>query len=271
MEILKKWIEDAWENRAMLQDEKVKEFISSVIELLDQGRIRVAEKINGEWQTHEWVKKAILLYFAIRPMEEMEAGPMVFYDKIPLKKNYKELGVRVVPHGLARYGTYLGKNVILMPSYVNIGAYVDEGTLVDTWATVGSCAQIGKNVHLSGGVGIGGVLEPVQANPVIIEDYCFIGSRCIVVEGVIVEQEAVLGANVVLTASTKIIDVTGKEPVTYIGKVPARSVVVPGSYTKEFPAGSFNVGAALIIGKRKASTDLKTSLNQALREFNVPV
>ncbi|MBK6483636.1 MAG: 2,3,4,5-tetrahydropyridine-2,6-dicarboxylate N-succinyltransferase [Chitinophagaceae bacterium] len=271
MEILKKWIEDAWENRAMLQDEKVKEFISSVIELLDQGRIRVAEKINGEWQTHEWVKKAILLYFAIRPMEEMEAGPMVFYDKIPLKKNYKELGVRVVPHGLARYGTYLGKNVILMPSYVNIGAYVDEGTLVDTWATVGSCAQIGKNVHLSGGVGIGGVLEPVQANPVIIEDYCFIGSRCIVVEGVIVEQEAVLGANVVLTASTKIIDVTGKEPVTFTGKVPARSVVVPGSYTKEFPAGSFNVGAALIIGKRKASTDLKTSLNQALREFNVPV
>lgn len=271
MEILKKWIEDAWENRAMLQDEKVKEFISSVIELLDQGRILVAEKINGEWQTHEWVKKAILLYFAIRPMEEMEAGPMVFYDKIPLKKNYKELGVRVVPHGLARYGTYLGKNVILMPSYVNIGAYVDEGTLVDTWATVGSCAQIGKNVHLSGGVGIGGVLEPVQANPVIIEDYCFIGSRCIVVEGVIVEQEAVLGANVVLTASTKIIDVTGKEPVTFTGKVPARSVVVPGSYTKEFPAGSFNVGAALIIGKRKASTDLKTSLNQALREFNVPV
>lgn len=271
MEILKKWIEDAWENRAMLQDEKVKEFIYSVIELLDQGRIRVAEKINGEWQTHEWVKKAILLYFAIRPMEEMEAGPMVFYDKIPLKKNYKELGVRAVPHGLARYGTYLGKNVILMPSYVNIGAYVDEGTLVDTWATVGSCAQIGKNVHLSGGVGIGGVLEPVQANPVIIEDYCFIGSRCIVVEGVIVEQEAVLGANVVLTASTKIIDVTGKEPVTFTGKVPARSVVIPGSYSKEFPAGSFNVGAALIIGKRKASTDRKTSLNQALREFNVPV
>jgi 2,3,4,5-tetrahydropyridine-2-carboxylate N-succinyltransferase len=217
------------------------------------------------------VKKAILLYFAIRPMEEMEAGPMVFYDKIPLKKNYKELGVRAVPHGLARYGTYLGKNVILMPSYVNIGAYVDEGTLVDTWATVGSCAQIGKNVHLSGGVGIGGVLEPVQANPVIIEDYCFIGSRCIVVEGVIVEQEAVLGANVVLTASTKIIDVTGKEPVTFTGKVPARSVVIPGSYSKEFPAGSFNVGAALIIGKRKASTDRKTSLNQALRDFNVPV
>jgi 2,3,4,5-tetrahydropyridine-2-carboxylate N-succinyltransferase len=271
MEILKKWIEDSWENRAMLQDEKVKEFIYSVIELLDQGRIRVAEKTNGEWQTNEWVKKAILLYFAIRPMEEMEAGPMVFYDKIPLKKNYKELGVRAVPHGLARYGAYLGKNAILMPSYVNIGAYVDEGTLVDTWATVGSCAQIGKNVHLSGGVGIGGVLEPVQANPVIIEDYCFIGSRCIVVEGVIVEQEAVLGANVVLTASTKIIDVTGKEPVTFTGKVPARSVVIPGSYTKEFPAGSFNVGAALIIGKRKASTDLKTSLNQALREFNVPV
>ena len=271
MEILKKWIEDAWENRTLLQDEKVKEFISSVIELLDQGRIRVAEKINGEWQTHEWVKKAILLYFAIRPMEEMEAGPMVFYDKIPLKTNYKELGVRAVPHGLARYGAYLGNSAILMPSNVNIGAYVDEGTLVDTWATVGSCAQIGKNVHLSGGVGIGGVLEPVQATPVIIEDYCFIGSRCIVVEGVIVEQEAVLGANVVLTASTKIIDVTGKEPVTFTGKVPARSVVIPGSYTKEFPAGSFNVGAALIIGKRKASTDRKTSLNQALREFNVAV
>ncbi len=271
MEILKRWIEDAWDNRALLQDEKVKEFISSVIELLDQGRIRVAEKINGDWQTHEWVKKAILLYFAIRPMEEMEAGPMLFYDKIPLKRNYKELGVRAVPHGLARYGAYLGKSAILMPSYVNIGAYVDEGTLVDTWATVGSCAQIGKHVHLSGGVGIGGVLEPVQSHPVIIEDYCFIGSRCIVVEGVIVEQEAVLGANVVLTASTKIIDVTGKEPVTYTGKVPARSVVIPGSYTKEFPAGAFNVGAALIIGKRKASTDRKTSLNQALREFNVPV
>lgn len=255
----------------MLEDEKVKEFITSVIELLDQGKIRVAEKQNGEWITHEWVKKAILLYFAIRPMEEMQAGPMTFYDRIPLKKNYKELGVRVVPHGLARYGSYLGKNVILLPSYVNIGAYVDEGTLVDTWATVGSCAQIGKNVHLSGGVGIGGVLEPVQANPVIIEDNCFIGSRCIVVEGVIVEQEAVLGANVVLTASTKIIDVTGTEPVEYKGRIPARSVVIPGSIIKKFPAGEYNVSAALIIGQRKPSTDLKTSLNQALRDFNVSV
>lgn len=271
MEILKKWIEDAWENRGLLKDEKVNEFIASVIELLDQGRIRVAEKTNGKWLTHEWVKKAILLYFATRPMEEMASGPMVFYDKIPLKKNYKELGVRAVPHGLARYGAFLGRNAILMPSYVNIGAYVDEGTLVDTWATVGSCAQIGKNVHLSGGVGIGGVLEPVQANPVIIEDHCFIGSRCIVVEGVIVEEEAVLGANVVLTASTKIIDVTGSEPVTYSGRVPARSVVIPGSYTKKFPAGDYQVSAALIIGRRKASTDLKTSLNQVLREFNVSV
>ncbi|MEO6166120.1 MAG: 2,3,4,5-tetrahydropyridine-2,6-dicarboxylate N-succinyltransferase [Chitinophagales bacterium] len=271
MEILRTWIEDAWNNRALLQDEKVKEFVTSVIELLDQGKIRVAEKTGGEWITHEWVKKAILLYFAIRPMEEMQAGPLHFYDRIPLKKNYKEIGVRVVPHGVARYGSFLGKNVILLPSYVNIGAYVDEGTLVDTWATVGSCAQIGKNVHLSGGVGIGGVLEPVQSNPVIIEDNCFIGSRCIVVEGVIVEQEAVLGANVVLTASTKIIDVTGSEPVEYKGKIPARSVVIPGSYTKKFPAGDYHVSAALIIGQRKPSTDLKTSLNQALRDFNVSV
>lgn len=271
MEILRTWIEDAWNNRTLLQDEKVKEFVSSVIELLDQGKIRVAEKTGGEWVTHEWIKKAILLYFAIRPMEEMEAGPLHFYDRIPLKKNYKELGVRVVPHGVARYGSFLGKNVILLPSYVNIGAYVDEGTLVDTWATVGSCAQIGKNVHLSGGVGIGGVLEPVQSNPVIIEDNCFIGSRCIVVEGVIVEHEAVLGANVVLTASTKIIDVTGSEPVEYKGKIPARSVVIPGSYTKKFPAGDYQVSAALIIGQRKPSTDLKTSLNQALRDFNVSV
>ncbi|HUM47209.1 MAG TPA: 2,3,4,5-tetrahydropyridine-2,6-dicarboxylate N-succinyltransferase [Chitinophagales bacterium] len=271
MEILRTWIEDAWNNRTLLQDEKVKEFVSSVIELLDQGKIRVAEKTGGEWVTHEWIKKAILLYFAIRPMEEMEAGPLHFYDRIPLKKNYKELGVRVVPHGVARYGSFLGKNVILLPSYVNIGAYVDEGTLVDTWATVGSCAQIGKNVHLSGGVGIGGVLEPVQSNPVIIEDNCFIGSRCIVVEGVIVEHEAVLGANVVLTASTKIIDVTGSEPVEYKGKIPARSVVIPGSYTKKFPAGDYQVSAALIIGQRKPSTNLKTSLNQALRDFNVSV
>ena len=269
MEILRKWIEDAWNDRSLLQDEKIKRFIESVIELLDQGKIRIAEKIDGAWQTHEWIKKAVLLYFSIRPMEEMEAGPMVFYDRIPLKRNYKESGVRVVPHGIARYGSFLGRNVILLPSYVNIGAYVDEGTLVDTWATVGSCAQIGKNVHLSGGVGIGGVLEPVQANPVIIEDNCFIGSRCIVVEGVIVEQDAVLGANVVLTASTKIIDVTGSEPVEYKGRIPPRSVVIPGSISKKFPAGDFNVSCALIIGQRKESTDKKTSLNAALRDFNV--
>jgi 2,3,4,5-tetrahydropyridine-2-carboxylate N-succinyltransferase len=269
MEILRTWIEDAWHDRSLLRDEKIKDFIASVIGLLDQGKIRIAEKIDGEWITNEWIKKAVLLYFAIRPMEEMEVGPFSFYDKIPLKKNYRELGVRAVPHGIARYGSYLGKNVILMPSYINIGAYVDEGTLVDTWATVGSCAQIGKNVHLSGGVGIGGVLEPVQSNPVIIEDDCFIGSRCIVVEGVIVGQEAVLGANVVLTASTKIIDVTGSAPLEIKGKVPPRSVVIPGSYIKKFPAGEYNVSCALIIGQRKESTDLKTSLNQALRDFNV--
>ncbi|HYV93378.1 MAG TPA: 2,3,4,5-tetrahydropyridine-2,6-dicarboxylate N-succinyltransferase [Chitinophagales bacterium] len=271
MEILHQWIEDAWNDRTLLQDEKVKEFVRSVIELLDTGKIRVAEKISGEWQTHEWIKKAILLYFAIMPMEEMQAGPLFFYDRIPLKKNYKELGVRVVPHGVARYGAHIARNVILLPSYVNIGAYVDEGTLVDTWATVGSCAQIGKNVHLSGGVGIGGVIEPVQASPVIIEDNCFIGSRCIVVEGVIVEHEAVLGANVVLTASTKIIDVTGSVPKELRGKVPARSVVIPGTIPKKFPAGEFQVPCALIIGERKESTDKKISLNQALRDFNIPV
>ncbi len=271
MEILKSWIEDAWNDRSKLQDEKAKEFVRNVIQLLDEGRIRVAEKQNDIWVSYEWIKKAILLYFAIMPMEEMQAGPMIFYDKIPLKKNYKELGVRVVPHGIARFGSYLAKSVIMMPSYVNIGAYVDEGTLVDTWATVGSCAQIGKNVHLSGGVGIGGVLEPVQATPVIIEDNCFIGSRCIVVEGVIVEQEAVLGANVVLTASTKIIDVSGKEIKEYRGKVPARSVVIPGSIPKKFPAGEFQVPCALIIGERKESTDKKIFLNAALRDFNVSV
>lgn len=271
MEILRSWIEDAWQNRDLLKDEKVQEFVCSVIELLDQGKIRVAEKTAAGWTTNEWVKKAILLYFAIRPMEEMKAGPLTFYDKIPLKDNFSTLGVRAVPHSVARFGSFLGKSVILMPSYVNIGAYVDDGTMVDTWATVGSCAQIGKNVHLSGGVGIGGVLEPLQANPVIIEDNCFIGSRCIVVEGVIVENEAVLGANVVLTASTKIIDVTGNEPVTYSGRVPVRSVVIPGSYTKTFPAGDYQVSAALIIGQRKPSTDLKTSLTQALRDFNVAV
>ena len=271
MEVLRNWVEDAWNNHELLQDEKTREFISSVIDLLDQGKIRVAEKIDGEWITHDWIKKAILLYFSIRPMEETEAGPLVFYDRIPLKRNYSEIGVRVVPHGVARYGSYLAKNVILLPSYVNIGAYVDEGTLVDTWATVGSCAQIGKHVHLSGGVGIGGVLEPVQATPVIIEDNCFIGSRCIVVEGVIVEKEAVLGANVVLTSSTKIIDVTGNQPKEFRGRVPARSVVIPGTIPKKFPAGEYEVPCALIIGERKESTDKKTSLNAALRDFNVSV
>jgi 2,3,4,5-tetrahydropyridine-2-carboxylate N-succinyltransferase len=271
MEILKRWIEDAWNDRTKLQDDKTREFITSVIDLLDQGKIRVAEKIDGNWQTHEWIKKAILLYFSIAPMEEMQAGPMSFFDRIPLKKNYRQLGVRVVPHGIARYGSYLGKNTVLLPSYVNIGAYVDEGTLVDTWATVGSCAQVGKNVHLSGGVGLGGVLEPIQATPVVIEDNCFIGSRCIVVEGVIVEQESVLGANVVLTSSTKIIDVSQPEPVEYRGKIPSRSVVIPGTLPKKFPAGEYQVPCALIIGKRKDSTDKKTSLNQALRDFNVSV
>lgn len=271
MDVLRNWIEDAWSDRELLKDKKIQDFIESVIDLLDMGRIRVAEKTDGQWTTHEWIKKAILLYFAIRPMEEMKSGPLVFYDKIPLKNDYQDLGVRVVPHGVARYGSYLAKSVIMMPSYVNIGAYVDEGTLVDTWATVGSCAQVGKNVHLSGGVGLGGVLEPVQATPVVIEDNCFIGSRCIVVEGVIVEQEAVLGANVVLTSSTKIIDVTGSEPKEFRGRVPARSVVIPGSIPKKFPSGEYQVPCALIIGQRKESTDKKTSLNTALREFNVSV
>lgn len=245
--------------------------IRSVIADLDAGRVRVAEKIDGQWTVHEWVKKAVILYFPIQQMETIEIGPFEFHDKIPLKKNLKAAGIRVVPHGLIRYGSFVAKNVIVMPGYVNIGAYVDEGTMVDTWATVGSCAQIGRNVHLSGGVGIGGVLEPVQASPVIIEDNCFIGSRCIVVEGVVVEEEAVLGANVVLTQSTKIIDVTGAEPVEYRGRVPRRSVVIPGSYTKTFPAGSYQVPCALIIGQRKESTDKKTSLNEALRENQVAV
>ena len=238
---------------------------------MDKGRLRVAEKLEENWVVNEWVKQAILMYFGIQQMQTWELAPFEFYDKMLLKKDYKSLGVRAVPHAVARYGAYLAKNVVLMPSYVNIGAFVDEGTMVDTWATVGSCAQIGKGVHLSGGVGIGGVLEPLQATPVIIEDGCFIGSRCIVVEGVVVEKEAVLGANVVLTKSTKIIDVSGPTPIEYKGRVPARSVVIPGSYTKEFPAGKYEVGCALIIGQRKASTDLKTSLNDALRDFNVSV
>jgi 2,3,4,5-tetrahydropyridine-2,6-dicarboxylate N-succinyltransferase len=264
-------IEKAWDNRELLKEPDVQKSIRHIIDELDAGRIRVAEPSSNGWKVNDWVKKAVILYFPIQKMEVMEAGPMEFHDKMPLKRNYAALGVRVVPHGVARHGSYLARGVILMPSYVNIGAYVDEGTLVDTWATVGSCAQIGKNVHLSGGVGIGGVLEPVQAAPVIIEDGSFIGSRCIVVEGVRVEKEAVLGANVVLTMSTKVIDVTGSEPKEYKGIVPTHSVVIPGSYTKKFAAGEYQVPCALIIGKRKESTDLKTSLNDALREHSVSV
>jgi 2,3,4,5-tetrahydropyridine-2-carboxylate N-succinyltransferase len=264
-------IEQAWENRELLQKSETTTAIREVIDLLDQGKLRVAEPTENGWQVNEWVKKAVVLYFPIQKMETLEAGIFEYHDKIPLKRGYAEKGIRVVPNAVARHGAYISKGVILMPSYVNIGAYVDEGTMVDTWATVGSCAQIGKNVHLSGGVGIGGVLEPLQAAPVIIEDGAFIGSRCIVVEGVRVEKEAVLGANVCLTASTKIIDVTGETPIEMKGIVPARSVVIPGSYTKTFAAGSYQVPCALIIGKRKASTDLKTSLNDALREYDVAV
>ena len=271
MKELQRTIENAWDNRELLQDPKVQEAIRKVIDLLDAGEVRVAEPLEGGWKVNEWIKKAVVLYFPIQKMETMEAGIFEYHDKIPLKKGYKEKGIRVVPHAVARHGAYISPGTILMPSYVNIGAYVDEGTMVDTWATVGSCAQIGKNVHLSGGVGIGGVLEPLQAAPVIIEDNVFVGSRCIVVEGVKVEKEAVLGANVVLTMSTKIIDVTGDEPVITKGVVPSRSVVIPGSYTKEFKAGSFNVPCALIIGKRKESTNKKTSLNDALRENEVAV
>lgn len=266
-------IQEAWDNRELLQDKKYTDAVHAVMEELDKGRLRVASPSakSGKWVVNEWVKQAILMYFSIQPMQKWDVEPFEFYDKMLLKKDYDTLGVRAVPHAVARYGSYLGQNVVLMPSYVNIGAYVDEGTMVDTWATVGSCAQIGKGVHLSGGVGIGGVLEPLQASPVIIEDGCFIGSRCIVVEGVIVEKEAVLGANVVLTQSTKIIDVSNSVPIESKGRIPARSVVIPGSYPKKFNAGTYNVNCALIIGKRKASTDLKTSLNNALREFNVSV
>jgi len=271
MEQIKKIIETAWDNRELLNEEKTITTIRKVISLLDTGDLRVAEPTSNGWQVNEWVKKAVVLYFPIQKMETIEAGPLEFHDKIPLKAGYAEKGIRVVPHAVARHGAYISAGTILMPSYVNIGAYVDEGTMVDTWATVGSCAQIGKNVHLSGGVGIGGVLEPLQAAPVIIEDNAFIGSRCIVVEGVHVEKEAVLGANVVLTGSTKIIDVTGNEPIELRGRVPARSVVIPGSYTKTFPAGDYNVPCALIIGKRKESTNKKTSLNDALRTHNVAV
>ena len=271
MNTLQNTIESAWNDRSLLNDINTQSAIKEVINLIDSGELRVAEPITGGWQVNEWVKKAVVLYFPIQKMETLEAGPLEFHDKMPLKKNYAEKGIRVVPHAVARHGAYISSGVILMPSYVNIGAYVDEGTMVDTWATVGSCAQIGKNVHLSGGVGIGGVLEPLQAAPVIIEDNAFIGSRCIVVEGVRVEKEAVLGANVVLTASTKIIDVTGDEPIETKGLIPSRSVVIPGSYTKTFTAGDYNVPCALIIGKRKESTDKKTSLNDALREHNVAV
>ena len=274
---LRESVEQAWQNREMLTYSGIQQDIRSVIEEVDRGRLRVAQppgsgdNSSQEWKVNEWVKQAILLYFGLQPMQTWSMEPFEFHDKMLLKKNYKELGVRAVPHAVARYGAYIARNVVLMPSYVNIGAYVDEGTMVDTWATVGSCAQIGKNVHLSGGVGIGGVLEPLQASPVIIEDGCFIGSRCIVVEGVRVEKEAVLGANVVLTQSTRIIDVSGSEPREMKGVVPAGSVVIPGSYSKKFPAGEYNVSCALIIGKRKPSTDLKTSLNDALRDFNVAV
>jgi len=268
---LEKFIAEAWANRELLKDDTYSNAVRDVIEKTDKGILRTAQPGTSGWTVNEWVKQAILLYFSIQQMETYSLPPFEFYDKMKLKSNYKELGVRAVPHAVARYGAFLGRNVVLMPSYVNIGAYVDEGTMVDTWATVGSCAQIGKHVHLSGGVGIGGVLEPLQASPVIIEDGCFIGSRCIVVEGVRVEKEAVLGANVVLTQSTKIIDVSGSVPIETKGVVPRGSVVIPGSYMKKFPAGEYNVSCALIIGKRKESTDKKTSLNDALRDFNVSV
>ena len=271
MEHLKQLIDEAWENRSLLREEIVQQTIREVIHLLDLGQLRVAEPTANGWKVNEWVKKAVVLYFPIQNMKPVEVGIFEYYDKIPLKHNYDEKGVRVVPPAVARRGAFIAKGAILMPSYVNIGAYVDEGTMVDTWATVGSCAQIGKHVHLSGGVGVGGVLEPLQAAPVIVEDGAFIGSRCILVEGVRVGKEAVLGANVVLTSSTKIIDVTGSEPKELKGYVPKRSVVIPGSYTKHFPAGDYQVPCALIIGQRKASTDKKTSLNDALREYGVSV
>lgn len=271
MKDLKNLIETVWNDHLLLKDNDFKNAISQVIELLDKGKLRVAEIKDGKWIVNEWIKKAVLLYFPIMEMQTLECGPMEFHDKIPLKKDFASQGVRVVPHAVARYGSYLAPGVIMMPSYVNIGAYVDSGTMVDTWATVGSCAQIGKNVHLSGGVGIGGVLEPVQAAPVIVEDGCFIGSRCIVVEGAHIAKEAVLGANVVITGSTRIIDVSNPNPLEYKGFVPERSVVIPGSIEKKFPAGIYQVPCALIIGKRKASTDLKTSLNEALRDHDLQI
>ena len=273
MKNIQQIIEAAWEDRSKLKEKSTQEAIHYVISQLDHGLLRVAQpNTDGSgWEVNQWVKKAVVLYFPICQMETIEVGPFEFHDKIPLKKDYKARGIRVVPHAIARHGAYLEKGVIMMPSYVNIGAWVGSGTMVDTWATVGSCAQIGRNVHLSGGVGIGGVLEPLQASPTIIEDNCFVGSRCIVVEGVRVEQEAVLGANVVLTQSTRIIDVTQREPVVYKGRVPARSVVIPGTYPKTFPAGTYQVACALIIGQRKESTNKKTSLNDALRDYDIAV
>jgi 2,3,4,5-tetrahydropyridine-2-carboxylate N-succinyltransferase len=271
MEDIRPVIESAWLDRELLKESQVRDAVERVISALDKGEVRVASPSGDDWITHEWIKKAVILYFPIRQMELIEAGPLQFHDKIPLKGGYDKLGIRVVPHAVARYGAYMEEGVIMMPSYVNIGAWIGGGTMIDTWATVGSCAQIGRHCHLSGGVGIGGVLEPVQASPVIIEDHCFIGSRCILVEGVRVGTEAVLGANVVITGSTRIIDVTGPDPVTYKGYVPPRSVVIPGTVPKQFPSGIYHVPCALIIGKRKPSTDLKTSLNQALREHDVAV
>lgn len=268
---LRDHIEKAWDNRELLKQEETRGHIRAVIDLLDKGQLRVAEPSGDTWVVNDWIKKAVILYFPIQKMETIEVGPLEFHDKIPLKRNYEALGVRVVPHAIARHGSFINRGAILMPSYVNIGAYVDEGTMVDTWATVGSCAQVGKHVHLSGGVGLGGVLEPVQAAPVIIEDNAFIGSRCIVVEGVRVGREAVLGANVVLTSSSRIIDVTGSKPVEYRQYVPERSVVIPGTVPKDFPSGTYGVPCALIIGKRKESTDKKTTLNDALRENQLAV
>lgn len=268
---LEQEIESIWADRSLLSTDAAKSSIRQVVELLDKGTLRVAAPVQDTWEVYEWIKKAVILYFPIQEMETIEVGPFEFHDKIPLKKDYAAQGVRVVPHAIARHGAYLESGVIMMPSYVNIGAWVGSGTMVDTWATVGSCAQIGRNVHLSGGVGIGGVLEPLQATPTIIEDDCFIGSRCIIVEGVRVGKEAVIGAGVTLTQSTHIIDVTGPEPITYKGHVPARSVVIPGSYTREYPAGSYQVNCALIIGTRKESTDKKLTLNDVLRDFQVAV
>ncbi|WP_235298433.1 2,3,4,5-tetrahydropyridine-2,6-dicarboxylate N-succinyltransferase [Portibacter marinus] len=271
IEKLKESILEAWEDRTLLKSQEIQAAIRGTIGKLDQGLLRIAEPVDGEWKVHEWIKKAVVMYFPIQSMKIIEVGPFEFHDKIPLKQNFAKQGVRVVPHAIARFGSFIEEGAILMPSYVNIGAYVGSGTMVDTWATVGSCAQVGRNVHLSGGVGLGGVLEPLQATPTIIEDNCFIGSRCIIVEGVIVRKEAVIGAGVTLTKSTHIIDVTGSEPVTTKGEIPERSVVIPGSYTKNFTAGSFNVNCALIIGKRKPSTDKKVSLNNALRDYDVAV